>query len=96
MSGGVEADAHDLAEEAYIQRARRDPAVARMLKTTLSALGFHLWCMTREERAVVTVDQMRERKNLPHGYITDAEIRGVIDAEVAREWVDPISGKAAA
>lgn len=84
------------ADNFYTAAARRDPAIRRQNKIELSALAFHLWCMTREERAEVTVESLRaKRSGLLHGYIADAEIQAVIDAENNRVWHDPLLGEAA-
>ncbi len=86
---------HDTADDRYIAEARKDPAVARERASRLSSLAFHLWAMTREERAAVTVEGLRETKKLLHGYITDSEIQAVIDAENGRVHRDPLQGLAA-
>ena len=66
-------------DTAYIEEARRDPAVRALNRKALDALGVHLWFLCREELTAVTVDSCRSRPGLLHGYVTNEEIQAEID-----------------
>ena len=80
-------NAPDCGDQAYIDRARADPACKKIMAAHLLGLGFHLWEIPRSELANVTVSGLRASRHLQHGYITDAEIGREIEKARSRVFI---------
>ena len=59
-------------------------------KTSIVALDFHLWCMTKAERAGVSVRGLRKKVRYVAD-LSDQEVQAAIARANAFRFVDPVT-----